>query len=68
MNPHDENDDELDQLAALRAGLDQSIAIAPEVARVTRGFFDAFVGQGFLPAQALYLAACQMFQNPGSAP
>jgi hypothetical protein len=34
----DEDLDPADQLAALRAGLDQAIAIAPEIARTCRGY------------------------------
>lgn len=60
--------DPLDELAMLRAQLDQAIALAPELARCARGYFDAFAECGFSEKQALYLAAAQMLQDPGSAP
>lgn len=60
--------DPLDELAMLRAQLDQAIALAPELARAARGYFAAFAACGFTDKQALYLAAAQLLQNPGAAP
>jgi hypothetical protein len=65
MDDHEPQDD---PLVALRAGLDQAIAMAPEIARTARGFFNAFAAEGFTESQALYLAACQMHGKPGNAP
>jgi hypothetical protein len=67
MNP-DPREEPVDQLAAMRAELDQAIAMAPELARTARGYFDAFVGQGFTGNQALYLTAVQLQSSPGDAP
>lgn len=57
-----------DQLAILRAEIDQSIALAPEVARMAYGQFHAFRGEGFTADQALYLTACGLHSTPGDAP
>jgi hypothetical protein len=57
-----------DQLAILRAQIDQSVALAPELARMAYGQFHAFVGEGFTADQALYLTACSLSQSPGEAP
>jgi len=64
----DPSPDPADQLAALRASIDQMTAVAPELVRAARGWFDAFQGQGFSERQALYLTATQMLQSPGVAP
>jgi hypothetical protein len=64
----DEKDQKLDQLAVLRAEIDQMAALAPELARVAHAWFDAFKEAGFDDKQALYLAASQVLQNPGTAP
>jgi hypothetical protein len=58
----------IDQLAVLRAQLDQNMALCPELARMARAIYDAFKAQEFTDSQALYLAAVQMLQNPGTAP
>lgn len=57
-----------DPLIALRAQLDQAIAMAPELARTTRGYVDAYLAEGFTERQALYLATAQILQHPGTAP
>ena len=57
-----------DQLAILRADIDQSIAIAPELARMAYGQYRAFAGEGFTADQALYLTACHLYKTPGDAP
>lgn len=57
-----------DPLPALRAELDQVLAMAPELARMARGYFDAFKGEAFADAQALYLTAVQLKGTPGTAP
>jgi hypothetical protein len=54
-----------DQLAILRAQIDQSVALAPELAY---GQFHAFVGEGFTADQALYLTASCLHESPGEAP
>lgn len=56
-----------DGLAALRAELDQAIAVAPEIARAASGYFVAFTAEGFSEAQALYLVAIQL-KDPGPPP
>jgi hypothetical protein len=63
-----DKDEPIDQLAVLRAQLDQMIAIMPEMARTAWAWFGVFQGEGFSDKQALYLTACQMIQNPGTAP
>lgn len=57
-----------DPLPALRAEIDQSVAMAPEFARWARGQYDAFIAQGFNESQALYLTAVTIKDNPGKAP
>lgn len=57
-----------DPLHVLRAELDQALAQAPELARMTRGFFDAYRGENFSEAQSLYLTVTQIQQHPGTAP
>jgi hypothetical protein len=57
-----------DPLPKLRAELDQTIALAPEIARVAFGFYAAFLTEGFNASQALYLTVGQLHQNPGTAP
>jgi hypothetical protein len=57
-----------DPLPAMRAELDQAVMAAPEVARVARGFFDAFAAEGFSSQQALYLVAAQLLNTPGEPP
>ena len=64
----DDDTDPADQLAILRAQIDQMVALAPELARSAKGCFDAFQAEGFSERQALYLAAAQMLQNPGAPP
>jgi hypothetical protein len=63
-----DDNDEFDPLPGLRANLDQMAAMAPEIARVARAWFQAFGEQGFTDTQALYLTAAQILQNPGTAP
>lgn len=60
------NDD--DPLPKLIAELDQAIATAPHLARVARGYFDAFTAEGFSDRQSLHLTATQLLSNPGTAP
>jgi hypothetical protein len=57
-----------DPLIALQAEIDQMLALAPELARVARGAFDAYQGEGFTANQALYLTAAQLHSSPGDAP
>jgi hypothetical protein len=57
-----------DHLVAMRAELDQLIAVAPELARVVRGVFDAFKAEGFTDIQALYLTAANVNDQPLSPP
>jgi hypothetical protein len=54
-----------DELAVLRAQLDQAAALAPLVAGLARSFFAAFVAEGFAEHQALYLTMAQILSNPG---
>jgi hypothetical protein len=58
----------VDPLAVLRAEIDQMVALAPEVARTARAWFDAFVREDFTEKQALYLAAAEILQSPGTPP
>lgn len=57
-----------DPFPALVAELDQAIALAPQVARVARGYFGAFKGEGFTDQQSLYLTATNLLRTPGTAP
>ena len=57
-----------DPLPALIAALDQVLAMAPQLARVARGTFEAFTEAGFTESQALYLTAVQLQSDPGTAP
>lgn len=57
-----------DPLPALRAEIDQMLAMAPELTRTYRSYFEAFTDKGFSESQALYLTAAQVLQNPGKAP
>lgn len=68
MDQPDNPDYPADPLAILRAQLDQGIALAPELARGVRAYYDAFTQQGFEDKQAMYLTACQMLQTPGPPP
>lgn len=61
-------EDPRDQLAAMRAAFDQAVASAGEIARITRGYYDAFRAEDFTDQQALYLAVCTLQQKPGTAP
>lgn len=54
-----------DPLPAMRAEIDQMIAMAPEWARTVRAWFDSLKGQGFDDKQALYMTAAQLTSNPG---
>lgn len=64
------SDDEMpdDPLPRIRAEMDQMVELAPELARLAYGWFEAFSDAGFADSQALYLAAAQMLQDPGTAP
>lgn len=66
MSDHDQ--EPIDHLAILRAALDQALALAPELARTYRAYFEALQAVGFDDRQALYLTACQALQNPGTPP
>ena len=57
-----------DPLPALQAELDQAAAMAPMIAQVAWSYYLAFKVEGFGDAQSLYLAVCQMKDNPGKAP
>ena len=57
-----------DPLPALRAGIDQMVTMAPELARAIRGYVDAFEAEGFTTSQALYLTMAQVQETPGEAP
>jgi hypothetical protein len=51
----DETEDEgefFDALAALRASIDQLVAVAPEQARAAWGLYSAFRAEGFTDSQA----------------
>lgn len=61
-------DDPIDQLAVLRAEIDQMVKLAPEIARTARAWFDSFRAEDFSEKQALYLTASQVLQNPGTPP
>lgn len=61
-------DEPEDPLPDLIASLDQLLALAPELARTYRGYYEAFMARGFSDSQALYLSACQVLQTPGKAP
>lgn len=57
-----------DPLPKMIADLDQLAAMAPQLARMARVWFDAFEAEGFNAAQALYLSACTIVQDTGKAP
>lgn len=57
-----------DPLPGLRAELDQAAMMIPEIARIARGFYGAFVAEGFSNRQALYMTVCQLLGDPGSPP
>lgn len=57
MNPDDVPQD---PLPALIAGIDQAIAMVPQLARYARALFDGLVDEGFTEAQALHLTANQI--------
>jgi hypothetical protein len=61
-------DEPKDQLAVMRAQLDQMIALMPEIAHTAQAWYAAFLAEGFADRQALYLTAAEILQNPGSAP
>lgn len=61
-------DEPHDPLPELIASIDQAIAVAPQVARIARGHFDAFTSEGFTERQALYLTAVELKEHPGIAP
>jgi hypothetical protein len=54
-----------DQLALLRAQLDQAEMLFPLIGGVAKAFFDAMSAVGFNETQALYLAAAQLHSTPG---
>lgn len=54
-----------DQLAVLRAQLDQAEMLFPLVGNVAKAYFDAMVAIGFNETQALYLTAAQLHSTPG---
>ena len=58
----------VDPLPALLANIDQALSMAGELARLARGYYDAFKHAGFSDAQAVYLTACQLHGDPGDAP
>jgi hypothetical protein len=62
------DDTPYDPLPAMRAELDQALMVASELARVARGYFEAFVAEGFTERQALYLTTTQLLQKPGEPP
>lgn len=66
MTEHDHYPD--DPLPGLIAGIDQMLAIAPHLARTAMGFYEAFRAEGFTDSQAVYLAAVQLKDDPGTAP
>lgn len=68
MVTNENEEDPVDQLAALIAGIDQMVAAAPQLARAAKGWYDAFEEEGFTSSQALYLAACELLQDAGSPP
>lgn len=57
-----------DPLPAIRAEIDQMVALAPELALAAFGAFSAYQAEGFTANQALYLTASQLHQSPGDAP
>lgn len=57
-----------DPLPALRAEVDQAVAMAPITAGAARGLFAAFKAEGFTESQSLYLVAVQLTGSPGEAP
>lgn len=66
MSEHDFSPE--DPLPALRAEVDQAVAMSPELARMAGGLFRAFAEEGFSERQALYLTACHLHSSPGNAP
>jgi hypothetical protein len=56
-----------DELAVLRAQLDQAAALAPLLAGLARAYFTAFTAEGFAEKQALYLTMAQLLGDPGRA-
>ena len=61
-------DDPVDPLPGIIAGLDQALAMAGEIARIHRHMFDNFRAKGFSDKQALYLAACVVNGGPKEPP
>lgn len=62
------SDDQHDPLPAMLASLDQALAMAPQIARIYRAMYDAFVAEGFTESQALWLAFAQVNASAGDPP
>lgn len=54
-----------DPLPEIIAGIDQMVAMAPQLARAARGFYDAFKAEGFTDSQAAYMTMAQLHSDPG---
>lgn len=60
--------DPIDPMPGVMAALDQVLALASEMARITRGLFDAYKAEGFSDQQAAYFTVCQIQQGAGPPP
>jgi hypothetical protein len=58
------SDEHNDPLPALIAEIDQTLAMAGELARAVRAYYDAFIEEGFTEKQALYAAVMWIKQPP----
>jgi hypothetical protein len=62
-----ESDEHFDPLPKMIADLDQALEMAGQVARMTRGHYEAFIEEGFNDKQALYLAIAYL-RGPSEPP
>lgn len=61
-DPRDSNEpDQEDQLAALRANIDQMVALAPEQARAAFGLYSAYMEAGFTADQAFQVVMANVY-------
>lgn len=47
---------------------DQLVASMPQLSRIAKAWYDAYMERGFTDSQALYLTATQLTSSPGKAP
>jgi hypothetical protein len=57
-----------DPLPGMIAEIDQLVAVAPQLARAVHGIYSAYRDQGFSDAQAIYLVAATISDNPLDPP